>query len=280
MAIAWPAAAVRTRVFLTKAGFSPQCLHMQRSPRNQSSLARPNAFGSPLPGILESHGWEGAWSKGVTPWDTGAPSPIITYVVQQALVPLGGPVLVPGCGSGHDALAWSAQGGGEGQETVGLDISSTALRAARCNRDKQDPKGKLPVSFVDHDFFTYTHKPCFRLGWDYTFGSALPPALLPQWAASWRRLLAKDGMLALLMFPVGKFEGGPPYAMDPPAMCSLLEGAGFITRHLHPIPADVSIPARAGREVLGLFTLDAARYPSINSGVHRYRGKDKPRAAD
>lgn len=252
-------------------------LHRARS--RQSSTARANAFGSPLPGIIASSGWEGAWSKGVTPWDTGVPSPVIPYIVQQGLLPPGGPVLVPGCGSGHDALAWAGPAGG-GRHTVGLDISATALKAARFNKDKQDPKGKLPVTFVDHDFFTYTHRPSFRVGWDYTFACALPPSMLPQWAAGWRKLLARDGVLALLMFPVGKFDGGPPYAMDPPAICSLLETASFQTTGLHPIPSELSLPARAGREVLGLFQLDPARYPAINSGVERYRGKDKPRSAD
>ena len=46
------------------------------------------------------------------------------------------------------------------------------------------------------------------------FLPALPPALRSDWAASMYRLLRDQGELLMLVFPIGTYEGGPPYAMS------------------------------------------------------------------
>lgn len=53
--------------------------------------------------------------------------------------------------------------------------------------------------------------------------------------------------LVTLIFPVGDFAGGPPFAAQPLAVRSLLEGAGFECAELGPVPPELSHPARAVR---------------------------------
>ena len=42
-----------------------------------------------------------------------------------------------------------------------------------------------------------------------------------------RRLIRPGGEIVSLVFPVGDFEGGPPFALSPDVVKDLLEPAGF-----------------------------------------------------
>ena len=73
--------------------------------------------------------WEGSYRKGETPWDLGGPAPPLVALLEGRTVDHrgAGRVLVPGCGAGHDVVAWQEAG----MEIVGLDLSPSALAAAR-----------------------------------------------------------------------------------------------------------------------------------------------------
>ena len=73
--------------------------------------------------------WEGSYRKGETPWDFGGPAPPLVALLEGRTVDHrgAGRVLVPGCGAGHDVVAWQEAG----MEIVGLDLSPSALAAAR-----------------------------------------------------------------------------------------------------------------------------------------------------
>lgn len=73
--------------------------------------------------------WEGSYRKGETPWDLGGPAPPLVALLEGGTVDHrgAGRVLVPGCGAGHDVVAWQEAG----MEIVGLDLSPSALAAAR-----------------------------------------------------------------------------------------------------------------------------------------------------
>ncbi len=69
--------------------------------------------------------WEAHYQAGDMPWEKGAPSPGLVDFLGAERVE--GRVLAPGCGLGHDVRALAAQGA----EVVGLDISPSAVEAAR-----------------------------------------------------------------------------------------------------------------------------------------------------
>ncbi|MCH8476167.1 MAG: TPMT family class I SAM-dependent methyltransferase [Opitutales bacterium] len=71
-----------------------------------------------------SRDWNKAYAEEDTPWDKGyAAPPLMEFLERQRV---NGRVLVPGCGTGHDVRALSAQGA----EVLGLDIAPGALAKA------------------------------------------------------------------------------------------------------------------------------------------------------
>lgn len=236
-----------------------------------------NAFGSPLPGALKQDGdgqdWEGAWVKNVTPWDTATPAPAIAFMCQRHPNVLADAqrVLVPGCGSGHDAREIARrlqlQENLSAATVTGLDLSSTASKTADLLH-RGDPDGAAlleagTLRFESGDFFTHSHsmspKSGYDLVWDYTFYCALPPSMRPDWARAMGSLVRRGGgRLATLLFPVDEHEGGPPFAVDvEQARRELEEFGGFECVDLVQVPDEHSLKPRRGREWLGIWKLGA-----------------------
>lgn len=224
---------------------------------------RTNAFKSALPEVLATAGWEGAWQRGVTPWEVGAPHAAIAGVV-AALPEFAPPrrgalrVLVPGCGSGWDAFGFVRAGF---PHVTAVDLSPTAVERCRDAAAGQPDlaaaaaAGALVVQQAD--FFAMGADPAhagrYDVVWDYLFSSALPPDRRG-WAAAAAALLRPGGgQLLACLFPVGDFAGGPPFAVRPPAYAADAAAAGLREAALAPLPPALSHPARAGREWLGRF---------------------------
>lgn len=167
--------------------------------------------------------------------------------------------LVPGCGRGYDVLSLASLG----YDTFGLDGSENAITAARKLEAEEssfesdayrlrDPLiGKGKIQFIIGDFFhndfltaittTTTHGDSnsnhntipttdekFDLIFDYTFLCALPRELRPPWAKRMSELLAPDGFLVCLEWPLQKSpkEGGPPHGLSAELYGELLRKPG------------------------------------------------------
>ena len=138
--------------------------------------------------------------------------------------------LVPGCGSGYDVVAMASPT----RRVTGLDISKTALEQAQVFAQKS-PNAEF-TEFQCADFFTFSPPSKFDLIFDYTFFCALEPSLRERWAEKTAELLALDGELLTLMFPLDDHEGGPPYAVSLEAYEKVLKPHGF---HLTSCDADI-----------------------------------------
>ena len=181
-----------------------------RTPRTRRSRSMASPA-TPLQQIIADggpNGWELSWQKGVTPWDAGVPAPSLVRLVADGALPVGR-ALVPGVGGGYDALALV----GRGRSVLGLDLAPSAVAAATRRRDEAGVSPEQ-CAFVEGDFFT-AELGLFQLIFDYTFICALPTELRTRWAARMRELLAPDGMLVTLIFPISDHAGGPPYAVSP-----------------------------------------------------------------
>ncbi|KAF8189949.1 S-adenosyl-L-methionine-dependent methyltransferase [Mycena galopus ATCC 62051] len=157
------------------------------------------------------HSWDEAWKRNVTPWDSGAMQPALREVTQSGefAFPRSGRALVPGCGSGYDAIYISELG----LDTLAIDISPIAVE----NASKNMPSG-LNTRFEVHDFFSFSvpdHEK-FDLIYDYTFFVAIPPSRRSEWGAQMNSLIKPGGHLITLVFPLEpETNVGPPWFVRP-----------------------------------------------------------------
>lgn len=196
--------------------------------------------------------WDSLWQRQTTPWDRKGPSLALKDTVTSRQDLFGSPfkdaakqqrkkALVPGCGRGYDVLLLSSLG----YDCCGLDASQTAIDAALKHKEeslsKEDTQyaahdevvGCGESRFLAHDFFkddflSETDGGDFDIIFDYTFLCALPPELRPAWARRMSELLASEGKLICLEWPLGKKpeEGGPPHGLTSELYVQLFKNPG------------------------------------------------------
>ncbi|CAL3967215.1 unnamed protein product [Diplocarpon coronariae] len=209
-----------------------------------------------------AHGtkWDELWIEGFLPWDNGSPNPALEDLLSQrdGLVPVASAqiqsrlqsqgqrrgkekkkALVPGCGRGYDVLLLSAFG----YDAYGLEFSAKALEEARileggmAGREgyaTREGVEKGAITWLTGDFFEdgflegVEGDAKFDLIYDYTFLSALPPAMRPAWSKRFVELLAPEGIVVCVEFPTYKppSSGGPPWALPPQVYLAHLSRPG------------------------------------------------------
>ena len=112
------------------------------------------------------------YQSGDTRWDKGEPSPgLVDFLAAHPVLPRVR-VLVPGCGTGSDVLAW----GGAGFEVTGLDLVPSAIRRSRerAKADAHRPRPRLEI--LRGNFLEF--KPPARFDWvfEHTLSCAIDPS--------------------------------------------------------------------------------------------------------
>ncbi|MBB5458993.1 methyltransferase domain-containing protein [Paraburkholderia sp. Cpub6] len=175
--------------------------------------------------------WDERFERHFTPWDqAGVPSAFRAFAERHRDVA----VLIPGCGSAHEAV-WLAR---QGNPVRAIDFSSAAVAAAR------EQLGAHASLVEQADFFTYA--PPFAPAWIYerAFFCALPPARRADYAQRMGELLPAGGLLAGIFF-IGATPKGPPFGIERGGLDALL------TPHFELVEdeaVDDSIAVFAGRE--------------------------------
>jgi len=140
--------------------------------------------------------WESHYLEGHTPWDKGEASPPLRDLLtrwSEEGADKRQRVLVPGCGTGHDvraiARAWPEA------EVIGLDLSPTALAAAR----------KVPATggkddYLEGDLFTLAPEDLpggklVDLVWEHTCFCAIEPSMRAAYVRAVAGLLVPGGGL-------------------------------------------------------------------------------------
>ncbi|XP_038883535.1 probable thiol methyltransferase 2 isoform X2 [Benincasa hispida] len=198
-------------------------------------------------------GWEICWEQGLTPWDLGQPTPVISHLCATGALP-NGRVLVPGCGSGYDVVRMACSE----RYVVGLDISDNAIQKAR-ELSSSSPNRRY-FTFLKEDFFSWRPMELFDLIFDYTFFSALEPVMRQAWGQQIQRLLKPNGELITLMFPIDDHVGGPPYRVSVSDYEDVLHPLGFKAVLIK--DNELAIPPRKGREMIGRWKRSLAQ-PSL-----------------
>jgi SAM-dependent methyltransferase len=146
--------------------------------------------------------WETRYRSKDMPWEKGAPSPgLVDFLAAHPRLRRGR-VCVPGCGTGHDALAWAAAG----FRVVGCDIAPSAIRLST-----QRAKGSgLAASFRQTDFLR--DPPGRRFDWlfEHTLFCAIQPDERDQYLKALLRWLKPDGQYLAVNYLIPD-KDGPPF---------------------------------------------------------------------
>ena len=213
-----------------------------------SAMPSGQSLGSPSAAAA----WDQRYREGRDGWELGAPAPPLdAFVREDPRCPLPtGPVLVPGCGRGHEAALLADLG----FEAIGLDLSGEALREARrlhgaarpglrwLQADLLDAASLRSAALADRSLQGVVEHTCF---------CAIDPSRRLDYLAAVTRLLAPGGWL-LGLFWCHDRPGGPPFGSDPQQLDDQLRGAGLVPLLWE--PARGSVAERSG-EWLGLWQL-------------------------
>ncbi|NNC88862.1 MAG: methyltransferase domain-containing protein [Akkermansiaceae bacterium] len=155
--------------------------------------------------------WESSYLDGDWPWDLGEPAPPLLDLLANRPPEIWGPgpVLVPGCGRGHDAHALAAAG----HSVLALDLSPTAVDLAAARYRATRGLTFMTGDFLDPDLAA-GHGPASAI-FEHTCFCALPPARRGDYVAAAARWLPGGGRFVGLFFldppPREDGTGGPPY---------------------------------------------------------------------
>ena len=171
-------------------------------------------------------------------WDMDGPSPVLTELLDAAAsqdITLGGDIVVPGCGFGHDAAELARRG----FRVTAFDFAPAAIAGA------QGRYGDV-VDWRLEDWFTTEQGP-FDLIFDHTCFVAMEPARRSDYLDVCADRLKPSGLWLAVLFDDTNGRPGPPFqiAMDE---ARRLVANQFDVLHLQ--RAEQSHPRRAGREFL------------------------------
>lgn len=145
--------------------------------------------------------WEDRYQTKDMPWEKGEPSPgLVDFLAANPGLPRG-TVLVPGCGTGHDARAWAAAG----FTATGYDIAPSAISLSR---DKTAAAG-LKAEFVLGDFLTDNPPQPFDWIFEHTLFCAIELAQRADYVRAVRRWLKPGGNYLAVNYLIPDTDGPP-----------------------------------------------------------------------
>lgn len=176
--------------------------------------------------------WETRYRDHVTPWEAGTVPPRLRQLADE-LAP-GARLLIPGCGSGHEARLLIERG----FDVLAIDFSALAVDIARATLGPHADRVQLA------DFFTFDAGTGFDAMIERAFLCALPRALWPAYAARAAQLVRPGGAIHGFWF-LGDTLRGPPFGTTETELQALL-GSAF--ERVTDEPVADSLPVFAGRE--------------------------------
>jgi thiopurine S-methyltransferase len=194
--------------------------------------------------------WDQRYRDGTDGWELGRAAPPLQAFLQddrRRPQPCS-PVLVPGCGRGHEVALLNGRGFG----VFGLDFSAEALAEARRLHGPDRPGLRwLQADLFDQQALAAAGLTAGSLGGvlEHTCFCAIDPAQRPDYLERMRQLLRPDGWL-LGLFWCHRRQGGPPWGSDPQQLAAQLRDAGFAAEVWE--PATGSLDSRQD-EWLGLW---------------------------
>jgi methyl halide transferase len=149
--------------------------------------------------FLSKDYWNNRYEAEETGWNLKTISPPLKAYIDQ-LTDKNLRILIPGCGSGHEAEYLLKQGF---QDVTVIDIAPLAVE-----RIKLYLSDYQSIKIICADFFTHSGE--YNLILEQTFFCALDPALRTKYVQKMSELLTQNGKLVGLLFGV-QFPKNPPF---------------------------------------------------------------------
>jgi methyl halide transferase len=185
--------------------------------------------------------WNQRYLECDTPWDKGAPHPVLDDALTRD--GLAGQVLVPGCGSGHDVRALARRG----LQVTGLDVAPLAIERARAFT----PAGSETYRTEDLFDLPPDMRGAFDGVFEHTCFCAIDPAQRPNYVAAVASALRRGGhLLAVFYAEPDNGDEGPPFGCTPEELDGLFGGSFLQLTEHRGFP---TFAHRDGRELLRLF---------------------------
>ena len=186
--------------------------------------------------------WEAIYQANDAGWDLGEANPVLVHVLAEKKLPAPPRhVLVPGCGTGHDALAFLDAG----YAVTAMDFAQTAVATAAAR--SQSPFWHcLQADALAADNGVADNS--IDIIFEHTFFCALQPHQREAYAASLARMIKAHGELWALSMRT-KFTNRQPYDSTPEEYIALMTAQGFHCVEQEPMEA-WSHQRRKGRETL------------------------------
>jgi SAM-dependent methyltransferase len=148
--------------------------------------------------------WEERYQTGDMPWEKGEASPgLVDFLASHAEIPRAR-VLVPGCGTGHDARAWARAG----FETVGMDLAPSAIRLAT----ERTRAAGLKAEFRSGNFLEDEPATTFDWIFEHTLFCAIDPSRRDDYVRAVVRSLPPQGQFLAVHYMICGAEG-PPFGV-------------------------------------------------------------------
>ena len=195
--------------------------------------------------------WSQRYQTGNNQWDLGKETAVFKtlldtspYFSQPPEQPFS--VLIPGCGFGHDAIAFAQRG----FEVTALDFAPEPLEYLA----QQARMNNVRLNILERDVFTLSWDlpSSFDIVIEYACYCAIDPARRQEYANVLASTLKPGGIVAGLFFPMDEVvRTSPPFSVHDEEIHQQFEKAGFVLVSSE-LPRE-SHPARAGRERLMIF---------------------------
>ncbi|MFM7188097.1 MAG: methyltransferase domain-containing protein [Armatimonadota bacterium] len=196
--------------------------------------------------------WNQAYLDGNTPWDKGAPSPVVADLISE--IPQLANVVIPGCGTGNDVLAILEV---KPKTITCIDLAPKAI-AILGQRFDSFPNVK-PV-LGDFMSFAAAHPSASDVIVEHTCFCAIPVALRSEYASACATLLPPGGKVIGAFYWIPRdtddISIGPPYQTSEAELNTLFCPWFDIEITV----ATVGFPERVGRE----FRVVMTRRPDVN----------------
>jgi len=146
--------------------------------------------------------WESKYRASDMPWEKGEPSPgLVDFLASHPRLARG-TVCVPGCGTGHDVLAWSQAG----FAAFGFDLAPSAVRRTR---ERIEAAGST-ASVERCNFLTDPPPRLFDWVFEHTLFCAIDPGERDEYVSAVLRWLKPQGQYLAVNYLIPD-EDGPPF---------------------------------------------------------------------